>query len=85
MVAVTDLFTNHLRFADVDGWHAEADALRAEGVIHRIDETAAGFPPFWAVLGLEEVLTETAREVIYSIIEQKLAPENEELTVQCSR
>src|SRR5215217_1580916 len=37
--AVTDLFTNHRRFADLDAWHAEVDDLRARGVIHRIDET----------------------------------------------
>ena len=45
------------RFADLDAWHAEADALRALGVVHCIDQTADGFPPFWAVIGLEEVLT----------------------------
>lgn len=53
---MTDLFTNHLRFADLDDWHREADVLRSEGVIHRIDRTDVGFAPFWAVLGLDEVL-----------------------------
>ena len=35
---MTDLFTNHLRFADLDAWHAEADELRARGVVHRVDQ-----------------------------------------------
>jgi cytochrome P450 len=53
---MTDLFTNHLRFADLDDWHREADVLRSEGVIHRIDRTDDGFAPFWAVLGHDEVM-----------------------------
>ncbi|MDQ1423207.1 MAG: hypothetical protein QOD72_705 [Acidimicrobiaceae bacterium] len=53
---MTDLFTNHLRFADLDDWHNEADVLRSQGVIHRIDRSADGFAPFWAVLGHDEVM-----------------------------
>ena len=53
---MTDLFTNHTRFADLDDWHREADELRSRGVLHRIDLSDEGFPPFWAVLGLEEVV-----------------------------
>ena len=53
---MTDLFTNHRRFADLDDWHREVDATRADGNVHYIDRTADDFPPFWAVIGLEEVL-----------------------------
>jgi cytochrome P450 len=63
---MTDLFTNHLRFADLDAWHAEADALRAEGVVHWIDRTDDGFPPFWAILGLEEVLTVERQPALFT-------------------
>ncbi|MFV0259521.1 MAG: cytochrome P450 [Acidimicrobiales bacterium] len=53
---MTDLFTNHQRYADLDAWHKEADALRAGGTVQWVDRSADGFPPFWAVLGLEEIL-----------------------------
>jgi cytochrome P450 len=63
---MTDLFTNHLRFADLDVWHAEADELRTRGVVHRVDHSADGFPPFWAVLGLEEVLTVERQPALFT-------------------
>jgi cytochrome P450 len=63
---MTDLFTNHLRFADLDAWHAEADALRAQGVVRRVDRRAEGFPPFWAVLGLDEVLTVERQPALFT-------------------
>jgi cytochrome P450 len=52
----TDLFTNHLRYGDLAGWHREADALRAAGPIHLVDQSAAGFSPFYAVIGHDEVM-----------------------------
>jgi cytochrome P450 len=54
---VTDLFTNPDRYADLDAWHREADDLRKTGTVHRIDQSAAGFAPFWAVIGHEQVMT----------------------------
>ncbi len=54
---MTDLFTNHERYADLDGWHREADSLRALGPVHLIDQSDAGFRPFWAVLGHDAVMT----------------------------
>jgi cytochrome P450 len=63
---MTDLFTNHLRFADLDDWHAEVDSLREAGVVHRIDQSADGFPPFWAVLGLDEVLTVERQPALFT-------------------
>jgi cytochrome P450 len=63
---VTDLFTNHLRFADLDDWHREADELRSEGVVPRIDRSADDFPPFWAVLGLEEVLAVERQPALFT-------------------
>jgi cytochrome P450 len=53
---MTDLFTNHLRFADLDDWHASVDALRPNGPIQFVDQSAAGFTPFWAVIGYDEVM-----------------------------
>lgn len=55
-VSTTDLFTNHLRFGDMEDWHREADSLRAAGPIHRIDRSLDGFTPFWAVIGHDEVM-----------------------------
>jgi cytochrome P450 len=63
---MTDLFTNHLRFADLDAWHAEADALRAAGVVQLVDCSADGFRPFWAVLGLDEVLTVERQPALFT-------------------
>jgi cytochrome P450 len=54
---MTDLFTNPDRYADLDAWHREADALRAAGPVQRVDQSAAGFAPFWAVLGHDQVMT----------------------------
>jgi cytochrome P450 len=51
---VTDLFTNHLRFADLNDWHREVDALRASGPVHRVEQD--GFTPFWAVIGHDAVM-----------------------------
>ncbi len=53
---MTDLFTNHLRFADMNSWHEEVDTMRAGGPVHRIDRSADGFSPFWAVIGHEAVM-----------------------------
>lgn len=63
---MTDLFTNHLRFADLNAWHAEADELRAAGVVQLIDQSADGFRPFWAVLGLDEVLTVERQPALFT-------------------
>jgi cytochrome P450 len=54
---MTDLFTNHERYADLDDWHRCIDELRASGPIHLVDQTAAGFRPFWAVIGHEQVMS----------------------------
>lgn len=64
--AVTDLFTNHRRFADLDGWHREADALRAKGPIQYIDRSDEDFPPFWAVLGLDELLAVERQSALFT-------------------
>ena len=53
---MTDLFTNHLRYADLADWHREADELRAAGPVQWVDRSEDGFRPFWAVLGWEEVM-----------------------------
>jgi cytochrome P450 len=53
---MTDLFTNHLRYADLDDWHRSADELRAGGPIHWVDQSAEGFTPFWAVIGHDAVM-----------------------------
>jgi cytochrome P450 len=53
---MTDLFTNHERYADIDDWHRCIDELRATGPIHRVDQSALGFRPFWAVIGHEQVM-----------------------------
>ena len=53
---MTDLFTNHERFADPDAWHAAVDELRAGGPVQWVDQRYEGWPPFWAVLGHEEVM-----------------------------
>ena len=63
---MTDLFTNHERFADLEAWHAEADELRAKGVVQRIDRSEEGFPPFWAVLGHEEVLAVERQPALFT-------------------
>ncbi len=63
---MTDLFTNHRRFADLDDWHREAVALRAESVIHYIDRTNDDFPPFWAVLGLDEVIAVERQPALFT-------------------
>ena len=53
---MTDLFTNHHRYADLVDWHREIDELRAQGPIHRVDRSAEGFTPFWAVIGHDAVM-----------------------------
>jgi cytochrome P450 len=54
--SASDLFTNPKRFADLDAWHREADALRSAGPIHRIDRTDEGFRPFHVVLSHAAVM-----------------------------
>jgi cytochrome P450 len=51
----TDLFTNPDRFADMEGWRAEARDLHAKGPVHRIE--VDGFDPIWAVIGHDELKT----------------------------
>lgn len=63
---MTNLFTSPRRFADLDDWHREADALRAESVIHHIDRTDEDFPPFWAVLGLDEVIAVERQPALFT-------------------
>ena len=63
---MTDLFTNHRRFADLEGWHREVDAMRDEGVIHWVDRSDEDFPPFWAVLGLDEVLAVERQPALFT-------------------
>ncbi len=53
---MTDLFTNHLRFADLEDWHREVDALRRNGPVQLVDRSADGFTPFWAVIGHDAVM-----------------------------
>lgn len=48
--SASDLFTNPKRFADLDGWHQEADSLRAASPVHVVDRTEDGFRPFHALL-----------------------------------
>jgi cytochrome P450 len=54
---MTDLFTNHLRYADLEDWHRSADELRVGGPIHWVDQSAEGFTPFWAVIGHDAVMS----------------------------
>ena len=53
---MTDLFTNPLRYGDLDDWHRSVDALRAGGPIQWVDQSDLGFTPFWAVIGHEQVM-----------------------------
>jgi hypothetical protein len=53
---MTDLFTNHERFGDLDDWHRSVDELRAQGSVVWVDQLEAGFTPFWAVIGHEAVM-----------------------------
>lgn len=62
---MTDLFTNAARFLDLDGWHREADALRSGATVQRIDRSADGFRPFWAVLGHGAVLEVERRSDVF--------------------
>src|SRR6478752_3054948 len=48
---MSDIFTNHHRYADLASWHREADELRAAGRVQWVDRSADGYRPFWAVLG----------------------------------
>src|SRR5688572_1631796 len=48
------IFTDAAAYADFDGWHEQAVALRAEGPVHRV--ALPGRDPFWAVLGQPEVM-----------------------------
>ena len=61
----TDLFTNHHRFADLETWHAEADALRTTGRVQRI-AARNDFPAFWAVLGHPEVLAVERQPALFT-------------------
>jgi cytochrome P450 len=63
---VTDLFTNPRRFADLDDWHREADELRAKAVVHHVDRTDDDFSPFWAVLGLDEVIAVERQPALFT-------------------
>jgi hypothetical protein len=53
---MTDLFTNHLRFGDLDDWHRSVDDLRSQGSVIWVDQSEQGFTPFWAVIGHEAVM-----------------------------
>ena len=48
------IFIDPAAYADPDRWHAIATELRAEGPLHRVE--GLGRAPFWAVLGLPEVM-----------------------------
>ncbi len=50
----SDIFSNPQRFADMDAWREEALQLHAAAPVHRIEQP--GFRPFWAVIGLDELL-----------------------------
>jgi cytochrome P450 len=54
--SASDLFTSPKRFADLDGWHHEADVLRAASPIHLIDRSEDDFRPFHAVLSHAAVM-----------------------------
>lgn len=43
-----DIFTDHLRWGDIDDWNRTALALHERGGIHHIQRE--GFEPFWAVI-----------------------------------
>ena len=51
---VTDIFHDPQRYGDMRAWREEAIALHEQGPIHHIE--ADGFPPFWAVIGHDEVM-----------------------------
>jgi len=48
------IFTDAAAYADFDGWHVQAAALRDDGPVYRVD--LPGRDPFWAVLGQPEVM-----------------------------
>ncbi len=45
---MSNLFTDHRRWADADAWRRDIVALHADGPVHRIE--ADEFDPFWAVI-----------------------------------
>ena len=49
-----DLFHNPHRYGDMDAWRRDALSLHGQGPIHRIETD--GFPPFWVVIGHDEVM-----------------------------
>jgi hypothetical protein len=63
---MTELFTNPRRFTDLHDWHREADELRAQSVVQYVDPTADDYPPFWAVLGLEEVVAVERQTALFT-------------------
>ncbi|MEM9745775.1 MAG: cytochrome P450 [Actinomycetota bacterium] len=52
--APDDIFTDHLRWADVDAWNRAALGLHERGGIHRVERD--GFAPIWAVIDHAAVL-----------------------------
>jgi cytochrome P450 len=48
------IFIDPAAYTDLERWHAVATELRAEGPLHRVE--LDGREPFWAVLGLPEVM-----------------------------
>jgi cytochrome P450 len=62
----TDCFTSPQRFGDLAGWHAEIDGLRTISPVHRIDRSADGFRPFWAVLTHRDVMDVERRSTVFT-------------------
>ncbi|WP_051062567.1 cytochrome P450 [Ilumatobacter nonamiensis] len=60
----TDIFHNAHRYGDMTGWRQEAVELHHQGPVHRIE--ADGFPPFWAVIGHDEVMAVERQPALFT-------------------
>jgi cytochrome P450 len=81
---MSDLFTNHRRYADLDDWHRSVDELRADGPIHRIDRSAEGFKPFWAVIGHEQVMSIERQAALFTNAPHSVLGRTEDMEKQAA-
>jgi cytochrome P450 len=79
---MTDLFTNHQRYADLDAWHREVDQLREAGPIHLIDQSELGFKPFWAVIGHEQVMAIERQPALFTNAPESVLGREEDFAKQ---
>ncbi len=71
-----DIFTDHLRWSDIDDWNRTALDLHDRGGIHRIQRE--GFRPFWAVIDHAAVMDiERLHELFTNSPYHILVPTNE--------